>query len=51
MLDTFYDYLRFYQKYAIDWWNRVGPAEYLTLLMLVGVIGYLSMLKSPKRIS
>lgn len=50
MVETFYDSVYFYQKYAIDWWNRLGPTGYLTLLSIVGVIGYLSMLKGPKRI-
>ena len=51
MVDTFYDYLRFYQKYAIDWWNHVGPTEYLIILSLVGIFGYLSMLRCSKRLS
>ena len=37
--------------YAIAWWNHVGPAEYVTLLTIVGVLGYLMMLKGPKRIA
>ena len=50
MVDTFHDYLRLYQTYAVNWWNHIGPKEYLTLLLLIGVFGYLSMLKGPKRI-
>ena len=50
MLDTFYEYVHIYQKYAVSWWNNIGPMEYLTLLSLVGIIGYLTMLKGPKRL-
>ena len=49
MLDTFNSYVRLYEKYAVTWWNQVGPVEYLTLLAAVGIIGFVSMLKSPKR--
>lgn len=51
MVDLFYEYIYFYQKYAIAWWNHVGPAEYVTMLTVVGVLGYLMMLKGPKRIA
>jgi hypothetical protein len=49
-MDSFNQYMVFYQKYAINWWNHIGPAGYLTLLSLVGIIGYLTMLKGPKRL-
>lgn len=51
MTDTFYEYLDFYKKFAVNWWNHIGPADYITLLMLVGVIGYLTMLRGNKRLA
>ena len=50
MLDVIYEYLHFYQKYAITSWNHLGPAGYVIILSAVGIIGYLTMLKGPKRI-
>ena len=51
MPETFYEYMVFYQKYAINWWNHLGPRGYIVLLSLVGIIGYITMLRGPKRIS
>ena len=51
MIDTFYEYLDFYKKFAVNWWNHIGPADYVTLLVLVGVIGYLTMLRGTKRLA
>ena len=45
------EYLIFYQRYAINWWNGLGPTGYITLLSMVGVIGYITMLKGSKRLS
>jgi len=50
MVETFYEYMYFYQRYAINWWNNIGPVGYVTLLSLVGIMGYIMMLKGPKRI-
>ena len=50
MVDSFYDHLNFYQRYAVNWWNHLTPTGYVTLLSLVGIIGYLTMLKGPKRL-
>jgi hypothetical protein len=44
-----YEYLAFYKKYALNWWNHIGPMEYLLILTVVGVMGYVMMLKSPKQ--
>ena len=51
MYDTCRQLLAFYQRYAIDWWNHIGPRDYVILLSLVGIIGYLSMLRGSKRIA
>ncbi len=51
MVDTFYEYFHFYQKYAVNWWNHIGPKEYVILLSIVGILGYLMMLKGPKRLA
>lgn len=45
------EYLIFYQRYAINWWNHLTPFGYLCLLCTVGISGYLLMLRGPKRIS
>ena len=50
MVEMIQENMVFYQKYAINWWNHIGPVGYVTLLSLVGIIGYLTMLKGPKRI-
>ncbi|WP_010588050.1 hypothetical protein [Schlesneria paludicola] len=51
MIQTCQNYISFYKQYAIDWWNHIGPVEYVVLLSLVGIIGYVSMLKGNKRIA
>ncbi len=51
MIDTFYECLDFYKKFAVNWWNHIGPADYLTLLTIVGVVGYLIMLRGTKRLA
>jgi hypothetical protein len=51
MYDQFNEYVNFYHKYAVTWWNHLGPTGYLTLLSLVGVFGYVMMLKGPKRLT
>lgn len=47
MFDWVSEYLYFYRKYARDYWNHLGPTEYLTLLILIGVIGWHWMSKGP----
>ncbi len=51
MIEIFYEYMLFYQKYAINWWDHIGPKDYVTLLSLVGIIGYFTMLRGPKRLA
>jgi len=51
MIQTCQNYISFYKHYAIDWWNHIGPTEYVVMLSLVGILGYLSMLKGNKRIA
>lgn len=50
MTDKCFEYMVFYQKYASEWWGSLGPRGYVTILSVVGIIGYLTMLKGPKRI-
>ena len=50
MIELFNEYMVFYHRYALTWWNGLGPRGYVTLLSLVGGIGYLTMLKGPKRL-
>lgn len=51
MPDFLYEYLTFYRKYAVDKWNHITPREYLVLLILVGVIGFMWMLRGSKKLS
>ena len=51
MIEIFYQHLDFYKKFAVNWWNHIGPADYITMLTLVGVIGYITMLKGAKRLA
>ena len=46
MVDSAFELMTFYKKYAINWWNHIGPSEYLTLLIMVGVFGYILMLRT-----
>ena len=50
MIDLFHDYMHFYAKFAVNWWNTVGPVEYVSMLTLVGVVGYWTMLNGSKRL-
>jgi hypothetical protein len=43
MYYTFWDYMRFYKKYALDSWTDMGPSEYGVLLLSIGVFGWLLM--------
>lgn len=51
MVEIFFEYMAFYKKYAVNWWDHIGPKEYVILLSLVGILGYLLMLKKPKRLA
>ena len=46
MVETVYDTMKFYKKYAINWWDHIGPQEYIVLLIMVGVFGYVLMLRT-----
>ena len=50
MYEMVTEHVRIYQKFAVHSWNHLGPTGYVTLLSLVGIIGYLTMLKGPKRL-
>mgnify|MGYP001233724950 CR=1 FL=1 len=30
----------FYRRYAISWWNHMGPFDYATVLTLIGILGW-----------
>ncbi len=30
----------FYRRYAITWWDRMGPFDYATVLTIIGIIGW-----------
>jgi hypothetical protein len=51
MPETFDQYVRFYIKFAVHWWNNIGPTGYVILLTLVAVAGYIMMMRGPKRLS
>jgi len=45
---TVSQYLRFYQKYAYDYWENLTPMRYGTILITVLVIGFF-LLRSANR--
>lgn len=45
MIDFVYDQLNFYHRFALGYWNNLGPDGYALLLALVALIGY-AMMKS-----
>ena len=47
MFEWVFDYLHFYKKFLRASWNDLGPAEYLTILITVGVGGWYLMRKGP----
>ncbi len=42
-------YLKWYQDYAIDCWDSMGPSEYGMLLIGIGVFGWLLMKSSARQ--
>jgi len=42
-------YWYYYQKETLHFWNTLGPREYATILIAVGVIGWLAMKSNLKR--
>lgn len=42
-------YLRWYRDFFLDWWADMGPAEYGTLLIGIGVFGWLLMKSGGRR--
>lgn len=44
---SFRHYMSSYRRYAVEYWVNMGPTEYLSLLILVFVLGYL-MMKSAR---
>ena len=47
MFEWVFDYLHFYQKFLRTCWNDLGPTEYITILIAVGVGGWYMMRKGP----
>ena len=43
-----YFYLAYYYDSVLQWWSRIGPKEYGTVLVVTLVFGYL-LLKSANR--
>jgi hypothetical protein len=48
-MTTILEYLRFYRSYAADKWDHLTPMQYGTILISVGVLGWLLMKSAPKR--
>jgi hypothetical protein len=46
---TVTQYYNFYASYAEKRWNSMSPMEYGTLLILIGVMGWLMMKNSGRR--
>lgn len=49
MYQGFKYYLRWYRDFFVDSWNDMGPAEYGTLLIGIGVFGWILMKNSVRR--
>ena len=42
-------YLRWYKTYFLECWADMGPSEYGTLLICIGLFGWLLMKNAPRR--
>ncbi|MEZ6067750.1 MAG: hypothetical protein R3B90_19030 [Planctomycetaceae bacterium] len=49
LLGTIGDYLRYYQKYALDKWHHLTPMQYGTLLLIVGGLGWVLLKGAGRR--
>lgn len=36
-------YMRFYSKYASEFWDNISPTQYIALMTFVAVCGYILM--------
>lgn len=43
MVDTAYFYLAFYRQSLFRAWDNLTPMQYVSLLITIAVVGYLSM--------
>lgn len=43
IMERFHEYMRFYRRYASDAWDNMTPMQYGSLLIGIGVFGYLLM--------
>lgn len=48
MWDWLYDHGHYYQRALEHWWNTLGPVGYVSVLLFVGVFGFVAM-KGRKR--
>ncbi len=39
-------YVRAYERYAVDFWEHMTPGQYVGILLFVGVCGYILMRSS-----
>lgn len=49
MIETLYYIWCYYRREAILFWDHLGPHEYASILILVGIIGWLAMKSNLKR--
>jgi len=49
MMETVYYYWWWYSKAAMQAWDNLGPRQYATILICVGVMGWLAMRSNMKR--
>ena len=47
--ETVLTHLRFYKKYAAIRWEHLSPMEYGSLLMLIGLIGFICMRNAGRK--
>lgn len=50
MFNTIHEFLYFYKTFLLNHWNSMGPREYVTILTLVGVVGWYMMRKASTNV-
>jgi hypothetical protein len=46
VMPYFDEYLHFYKRFLFDAWNDMGPHEYVSCLLVVGLVGWYMMRKA-----
>lgn len=49
MIETISYFLGYYRREVVRFWDHLGPHEYASILIVVGIIGWLAMKSNLKR--